>query len=113
MATCRSCLTCDPKSSYTFLTQQCSGREQRCTCREHHTAHAHARTALHWHAVGLVFFVLSILIYRIVDIDSCETRYVSWLGYLPMHLIFTPAVAWTLSCNCPVDGHSRSRAVQV
>lgn len=66
-------------------------------CREHHKAHAYARTALHWHAICIIFFVLCAIVYYFIGFDTCETRYLHWLGLLPM---VRKALVWL----CPVSG---------
>ncbi|KAK9790954.1 hypothetical protein WJX73_010669 [Symbiochloris irregularis] len=81
--------------------------------REHHVAHAYARTALHFHAVCVIFFVLCTIVYFFVEFDTCQTRYLHWLGLLPMHICYGIIAAWAMYCNAPVGSSSYHRRMQL
>lgn len=76
-------------------------------------AHAYARTALYTHALGMIIFVLCLICYAAIGFDTCETRYLLRLGFLPVHVIFVVAIAWSLNNSAPVSASSRGRMMQV
>ena len=61
----------------------------------------------------MVLFVVNFLVYSCIDFNSCPMRFLRTLGFLPMHLIWTVCMVWTLYCNAPVLASQRAIDQQV